>query len=90
MWRRDCVAHGLSQAFQKRGLPGSALSYNGSAMTAAEIVEGPNRLSDLHQTALPYSPYMNAKTVTLWGLVRPALFHTRRGARFQQFPSQAI
>ena len=43
MWR-DRVAHGLSQAFQKRGLRGSALTDNGSAMTAAEIVEGLNRL----------------------------------------------
>jgi len=34
------VAHGLSQAFQKRGLPRSALSDNGAAMTAAEITEG--------------------------------------------------
>ena len=43
MWR-DRVAHGLSQAFQKRGLRGSALTDNGSAMTAAEIVEDLNRL----------------------------------------------
>ena len=42
------VAHGLSQGFQKRGLPRSALSDNGSAMTAAEIVEGLNRLGVLH------------------------------------------
>ena len=66
MWR-DRVAHGLSQAFQKRGLRGSALADNGSAMTAAEIVEGLNRLSDLSQTTPPYSPYMNAKIVTPWG-----------------------
>ena len=52
------AAHGLSQAFQKRGLPRSTLSDNGSAMTAAEIVEGLNRLGVLHQTTLPYSPYM--------------------------------
>jgi hypothetical protein len=43
------VAHGLSQAFQKRGLPRSALSHNGAAMTAAEIVEG--LLNELAETA---------------------------------------
>src|ERR1700686_4420164 len=62
-------AHGLSQAFQRRGLPRSAQSDNGSAMTAAEIVEGLNRLGVLHQTTLPYSPYQNAKIEILWGLV---------------------
>jgi putative transposase len=53
------VAHGLSQAFQKRGLPRSALSDNGAAMTAAEITEGLARLGIVHETTLPYSPYQN-------------------------------
>ncbi len=34
------IAHGLTQAMQKRGLPRSAMSDNGSAMTATEISEG--------------------------------------------------
>ena len=51
------VAHGLSQAFQKRGLPRAALSDNGAAMTAAEITEGLTRLGIVHHTTLPYSPY---------------------------------
>ena len=67
------VAHGLSQGFQKRGLPRSALTDNGSAMTALEIVEGLNRLGIVHQTTLPYSPYMNAKIETLWALVEGRL-----------------
>ena len=57
----EIVAHGLSQAFQKRGLPRSGLSDNGPAMTAAEITEGLRRLGILHHTTLPYSPYQNAK-----------------------------
>jgi putative transposase len=61
------VAHGLSQAFQKRGLPRSGLSDNGSAMTASEITEGLTRLGILHQTTLPYSPYQNAKQEAFWG-----------------------
>src|SRR5271165_2824337 len=40
----EIIAHGLSQAFQKRGLPRSGLSDNGAAMTAAEITEGLSRL----------------------------------------------
>ncbi len=67
------IAHGLSQAFQKRGLPRCVQSDNGAAMTAAEIVEGLTRLGILHQTTLPYSPYMNAKIETLWGLVEGRL-----------------
>ena len=48
------VAHGLSQALQKRGLPRAALSDNGAAMTAAEIAEGLARLGIVHETTLPY------------------------------------
>jgi putative transposase len=61
------VAHGLSQAFQKRGLPRSGLSDNGSAMIASEISQGLARLGILHETTLPYSPYQNAKQEAFWG-----------------------
>ncbi len=47
------IAHGLSQAIQKRGLPRSALSDNGTAMTSAEIAEGLERLGVIHETTLP-------------------------------------
>jgi transposase InsO family protein len=63
------IAHGLSQAMQKRGLPRAAMSDNGAAMTATEISEGLARLGVLHQTTLPYSPYQNGKQETLWGSV---------------------
>jgi transposase InsO family protein len=63
------VAHGLSQALQKRGLPRAALSDNGAAMTAAEIAEGLARLGIVHETTLPYSPYQNAKQESFWGPV---------------------
>jgi len=69
----ETIAHGLSQAFQKRGLPRSALSDNGAAMTAAEITEGLARLGILHQTTLPYSPYQNAKQEAFWGPVEGRL-----------------
>ena len=69
----EVIAHGLSQAFQKRGLPRAALCDNGAAMTAAEIREGLARLGILHQTTLPYSPYMNAKQEAFWGPVEGRL-----------------
>ena len=46
------IAHGLSQAMQKRGLPRAAISDNGSAMTAAEISEGFARLGILQRRPL--------------------------------------
>ena len=67
------IAHGLSQAFQKRGLPRSTLSDNGAAMTAAEITQGLARLGVLHLTTLPYSPYQNAKQESFWGPVEGRL-----------------
>ena len=67
------IAHGLSQAMQKRGLPRAAMSDNGAAMTAAEITEGLARLGILHQTTLPYSPYQNAKQESFWGQIEGRL-----------------
>jgi putative transposase len=67
------IAHGLSQAMQKRGLPRAAMSDNGAAMTATEITEGLARLGILHQTTLPYSPYQNGKQEVLWGSVEGRL-----------------
>jgi len=69
----EIIARGLSQAFQKRGLPRSRLSDNGAAMTAAEITEGLSRLGILHQTTLPYSPYQNVKQEAFWGPVEGRL-----------------
>jgi putative transposase len=67
------VAHGLSQAFQKRDLPRSGLSDNGGAMTADEIKEGLARLGILLETTLPYSPYQNSKIEILWTSVEGRL-----------------
>jgi transposase InsO family protein len=69
----EIVAHGLSQAFQKRGLPRASLSDNGPAMTAAEIVDGLTRLGVLQQTTLPYTPESNAKIEILWASVEGRL-----------------
>jgi putative transposase len=60
------LIHGLSQAIERRGLPRACLMDNGAAMTAAETKEGHHRLSILHETTLPYSPYQNAKQEVFW------------------------
>jgi hypothetical protein len=60
------LVHGLSQAIQKRGLPRACLMDNGPAMVAAETREGHDRLSMLHETTLPYSPFQNAKQEVFW------------------------
>jgi putative transposase len=69
----EIVAHGLTQAFQKRGLPRASLSDNGPAMVAAEVVDGLTRLGVLQQTTLPYTPEANAKIEILWASVEGRL-----------------
>lgn len=73
------VAHGLSQAFQKRGLPRAGMSDNGAANLAAEITEGLARLGILHETTLPYSPYQNGKCECVWGSVEGRLLAMLEG-----------
>jgi transposase InsO family protein len=73
------IAHGLSQAMQKRGVPRAAMSDNGAAMTATEITEGLTRLGIIHQTTLPYSPYQNGKQEVLWGSVESRLMAMLEG-----------
>jgi putative transposase len=73
------IAHGLSQAFMKRGLPRAAMSDNGAAMTATEIAEGLLRLGVLHETTLPYSPYMNGKLEHLWAVIEARLMAMLEG-----------
>ncbi len=61
------LVHGLSQAFQKRGLPRALLTDNGSAMIADEVTQGLSRLGIVHETTLPASPYQNGKQECFWG-----------------------
>ena len=77
--RSETVVHALVQAMQKRRLPRALMSDNGSAMTATEITEGLARLGILHQTTLPYSPYVNGKLETFWGRVEGRLMAMLEG-----------
>jgi len=65
--------HGLTQGFQKYGLPRALLTDNGGAETAAELTEGLARLGIVHETTLPYSPYQNAKQEVFWAQVEGRL-----------------
>jgi transposase InsO family protein len=67
------MAHALSQAFMKRGLPRAGYHDNGGAMTAAEMTEGLTRLGVLDARTLSYSAYMNGKIETLWTSVEGQL-----------------
>ncbi len=73
------LVHGLSQAILKRGLPRALMSDNGSAMVAAETVQGLGRLGIVHERTLPYSPYQNGKQETFWGSVEGRLLSMLEG-----------
>jgi len=60
------LVHGLCQAFEKRGLPRALMSDNGSAMTAAETVQGLERLGIIHEKTLPYSAYHYVALRDMW------------------------
>lgn len=75
----DSLVHGLVQAFLKRGLPRALLTDNGSAMTASETTQGLTRLSVIHNTTLPYSPYQNGKQESFWNPVEGRLLAMLEG-----------
>ena len=75
----DSLIHGLCQAIAKRGRPRALMTDNGSAMIAAETVEGLERLGILHETTLPYTPEQNAKQECFWGQVEGRLMAMLEG-----------
>lgn len=77
----ETLAHGLCQAFQKRGLPRALMTDRGSAMLAAEIREGLHRLGIVHCPTLEYSPHQNAKQESLWGPTEGRLLSMLEGVR---------
>jgi len=71
--------HGLCQAIAKRGLPRALLTDNGSAMTAAETVEGLARFSIDPALTLPATPEQNAKQEHFWTRVEGRLMPMLEG-----------
>jgi transposase InsO family protein len=77
----QALSHGLSQAFQKRGLCRSLMSDNGSAMLSAEIVGGLGRLGIVHHTTLAESPEQNGKQENFWSQVEGRLMAMLEGEK---------
>ncbi|MDH5373268.1 MAG: DDE-type integrase/transposase/recombinase [Acidimicrobiia bacterium] len=75
----ECLIHGLLQALIKRGLCRALLTDNGSAMIAGETTEGLARLSVLHRTTLPHSPYQNGKQEVFFAQVESRLLAMLEG-----------
>jgi putative transposase len=75
------LVQGFTQALQKRGLPRSLMSDNGSAMTSEEFTQGLTRLGILHELTLPYSPYQNGKQESFWGSLEGRLMAMLEGER---------
>lgn len=75
------LVHALIQAILKRELPRAIHEDNGSAMRAAELVEGLGRLGVTVEYTLPYSPHQNGKAEVFWGQVEgrliPMLEHVK-------------
>ncbi len=77
----ECLVHGLSQAFMKRGLPRALMTDNGAAMLAEETRRGLERLGIDHQKILAYSPYQNGKQETFWARLESRLMELLRGVK---------
>ena len=75
----ETLFHGLMQAFHKRGLPRALMTDNGAAMIAQETQNGLVRLGVLHETTLPYSPYVNGKQESFWGQLEGRLMAMLEG-----------
>jgi putative transposase len=75
----ETFVHGLIQAIQKRSLPRTLLTDNGSPMIAAETREGLARLGITHATTLPFSPHQNAKQEIWWAQVEGRLLAMLEG-----------
>jgi len=75
----ESFCHGLGQALQKRGRPGTLMTDGGSAMNAAETLAGLHDLSIVHWPTLAYSPYQNGKQEVFWAQVEGRLMPMLEG-----------
>ena len=75
------LAHGWSQACQKRGLPRAQMMDNGSGMVAAETQQGLGRLGVVPEMTLAHSPYQNGKQETFWEQVEGRAVAMLEGVR---------
>ena len=73
------LVHGFCQGIQKRKLPRATIRDRGGAMSAAEVVEGLERLSIVDYPTLPYSPQQNAKQENFWTRIEERLMPMLEG-----------
>jgi putative transposase len=69
----ETLVHGFCQALQKRAVPRSLMTDNGSAMVSAEFTRGLLELGIEHRKTLPHSAYQNGKQETFWANVEGRL-----------------
>ena len=77
----ETLAHGLWQAILKRGLPRKIMMDQGSAMRAAEIIQGLTRLGITQELTLEYSPEQNGKQESFWGRIEQRVMMMLEGER---------
>ncbi len=68
----ECLVHCVSQALQRRGLPRTIYSDNGSAMISGEFSAGLHHLGILALTTRPRSAWMYVALKKMWRLARSA------------------
>lgn len=78
---RETLAHGSSQAFQKRGLPRKMMGDGGSAMKSAEFRAGLEDLGIEWAPTLAYSPEQNAKCEVWWMTIEGRLMPMLEGVK---------
>jgi len=73
------LVHGFCQGIQKRGVPRATIHDGGGAMTAAEMVQGVERLGIVDYETLPYTPEQNAKQENFWTRIEDRLMPMLEG-----------
>jgi putative transposase len=69
----EVLVHGLTQAMQKRALPRSLMTDNGSAMRGGEFLRGIEELGIAHEPTLAHSAYQNGKQEVFWAQIEGRL-----------------
>jgi len=77
----ETLTHSCHQGFQKRGLPRELMFDGGSAMKAAEFLNGLEDLSIADAKTLAYSPEQNAKCEVWWQAVEGRLMPMLEGVK---------
>ena len=77
----ETLTHSCCQGFQKRGLPRELMTDGGSAMKAAEFLNGLEDLSIADAKTLAYSPEQNAKAEAWWQAVEGRLIPMLEGVK---------